>query len=85
MTTDHQTYVETNAGELVEIINGTLVCLNHIRNWNTIADWLSFEPELAVSIKVSPRDGASSIFVDFPESVPTRTVLSLLEHFEYQK
>lgn len=78
--------VETNSGEIVEIIGGCLNCLYLERNWKTIYEWMSNELILGVSIKTYIGElDAVYINVSFPESVPTHKMESLLEAFTYQK
>lgn len=72
--------LQTKTGELVEILNGTLVCKLTNANILTIADWLQTEDEIPATLKIL----GCVINVDFPESVPTHKMESLLEHFEYQ-
>lgn len=73
--------VQTPHGEIVDIINGSLVCENTFMNLFTIISWLSFEDkELVATIKVN----GDMLSVDFPESVPVYKMESLLEAFEYQ-
>ena len=74
--------VETASGEIVEIINGTLICENKAINLITIADWLSAQNEhcpITDTIRV-----ADKVQVEFPEYEPTHRMLSLLQHFEHQ-
>lgn len=73
--------VQTESGEIVEIINGTLVCVDNKKNWLTIAEWFSVSLINGATIKVSGR----YLHVDFPQSIPTYKMESLLEHFTYQK
>jgi hypothetical protein len=76
--------VETQDGDMIEIINGTLECPNNRKNLETIADWMSTEIIKGATIKVCGNEG-EWINIDFPESVPTHKLESLLEHFVYQK
>lgn len=73
--------IETSYGQIVEIINGTLVCRLTHANMKTIADWLDVEDEIPATLKIIGH----VINVDFPESVSTSKLESLLEHFTYQK
>lgn len=75
--------VETSSGEIVEIINGVLVCQNVKRNWITISEWFLTESE-SWDLKCEIRVEDTNLFVEFPESVPTHKIGSLLESFNYQ-
>lgn len=73
--------VQTPSGEIVDIINGSLVCESTFINLFTIASWLvTQDKEFIATIKVN----GDMLSVDFPESVPVSKMESLLEAFEYQ-
>lgn len=73
--------VQTPRGEIIDNINGSLVCYNDRLNFNTIISWLEHQDkELIATIKVN----GDMLSVDFPESVPVSKMESLLEAFEYQ-
>jgi hypothetical protein len=75
-----KTYAETKCGEIVEVINGTLVCNNTKENWMTICDWLMAQDDTFTGyIIVNGR----RLMVDFPKTYPTHVMGSLLEHFEH--
>lgn len=76
-----KTLVITNSKDFVEIINGVLTCVNKRENLETIADWIgaqdsSFEATVIIS--------GGRVSVEFPDTIPTHMMESLLEHFEYQ-
>ena len=73
--------VQTPSGEIVDIINGSLVCHHNWLNFYTIISWLEHQDkEFIATIKVN----GDMLSVDFPESVPVSKMESLLEAFEYQ-
>lgn len=73
--------VQTPSGEIVDIINGSLVCENKWPNFRTIFHWLyEQDKEFIATIKVN----GDMLSVDFPESVPVSKMESLLEAFECQ-
>lgn len=73
--------VQTSTGEIIDIINGSLVCERNFRNLFSVILWLNEQDkEFIATIKVN----GDMLSVDFPESVPDSKRESLLEAFEYQ-
>lgn len=73
------TLVETESGEIVEIINGTIHCQNTAKNWATIADWV-IANELVVLLMSTH---GKFLIVDL-KGFSREMTESLLEHFNYQ-
>lgn len=73
--------VQTPSGEIIDIINGSLVCESKLANMRIIMFWVhDQDKEFIATIKVN----GDMLSVDFPESVPVSKMESLLEAFEYQ-
>jgi hypothetical protein len=76
--------VQTKSGEIIEILNGTLICENKIENWITISDWMLALDEyyrIKLSIEVAPEN---KLWITIPETTPVHKLESLLQHFCYQ-
>lgn len=71
--------VETNSGEIVEIINGDIHCKNTAKNWATVTDWVMANDQVVIMMKTN----AEYLIIDLCGFSAPMTG-SLLEHFEYQ-
>lgn len=74
---------QTITGEIVEIINGVLVCANDRTNWAIITDWTRQQDWYNFSCQVEIVNG--KIHFEMPEVLPVHHLESLLEHFENWK
>ena len=75
--------VQTQRGEIVEILNGVLVCRHDKKNLDTITDWMHQQDWYDFKCELRVED--TNIFFEMPDTYPTKHILSLLEHFEHQK